>query len=192
MARPRSEDKRNAILAAATHVFAERGFGSAPTSAISRQAGVAEGTLFTYFKTKDDLVNALYREIKLELADAIMSGFPRKRSLRFKLQHIWDGYVSWGIANPEPRKVLLQLQVSDLITQESREAGMAPFAEIGAIAQDAIAQHAIREDLPLEFIAKTLGALADATMEFIALHPSEADKYRANGFGMFWAAIARK
>jgi AcrR family transcriptional regulator len=192
MARPRSEDKRNAILAAATHVFAERGLGSAPTSEISRQAGVAEGTLFTYFKTKDDLVNALYREIKLELADAMMSGFPRKRSLRFKLQHIWDGYVNWGLANPEPRKVIQQLQVSDLITQESREAGMAPFAEIAAMTQDAIVQRAVRDDLPLEFIAKTLEALADATMEFIALHPSEADKYRASGFEMFWAGIARK
>jgi AcrR family transcriptional regulator len=64
MARPKSEDKRNAILSAATEVFAERGL-SAATSAISSAAGVAEGTLFTYFKTKDELINALYRETKL-------------------------------------------------------------------------------------------------------------------------------
>ena len=75
MARSKSEDKRNAILSAATQVFAERGLG-APTSAISQASGVAEGTLFTYFPTKDELINALYREIKLELADAMMSNFP--------------------------------------------------------------------------------------------------------------------
>jgi hypothetical protein len=40
----------------------------------SGAARIAEGTLFTYFKTKDELVNALYREIKVELADAMMSG----------------------------------------------------------------------------------------------------------------------
>ena len=79
MARPKSEDKRNAILDAATRLFAERGLTAAPTSEISKQAGVAEGTLFTYFKTKDDLINALYREIKLELADAMMSDYPRKK-----------------------------------------------------------------------------------------------------------------
>jgi AcrR family transcriptional regulator len=72
----------------------------AATSAISSAAGVAEGTLFTYFPTKDELVNALYREIKLELADAMMSGFPRKKNIRTRLQHIWDGYVHWGLANP--------------------------------------------------------------------------------------------
>jgi AcrR family transcriptional regulator len=90
VARPKSEDKRNAILDAATRVFAERGLTAAPTSEISKQAGVAEGTLFTYFKTKDDLINALYREIKLEIADAMMSGFPRKQRVRIRLRHVWD------------------------------------------------------------------------------------------------------
>src|SRR6266545_4260342 len=105
MARPKSEDKRNAILAAATQVFAERGPGAA-TSTISSAAGVGEGTLFTYFKTKDDLLNALYREIKLELADAIMTGFPRKKSIRDRLRHVWDRYVEWGVANPMQQRVV--------------------------------------------------------------------------------------
>src|ERR1700724_4160004 len=100
MARPKSEDKRNAILDAATHLFAERGLAAAPTAEISRRADVAEGTLFTYFETKDELINALYREIKLELADAMMSDFPRRASVRERFQHVWDRYVQWGIANP--------------------------------------------------------------------------------------------
>ena len=99
MARPKSEDKRNAILEAATRLFAERGLAAAPTSTISNWAGVAEGTLFTYFRTKDDLINSLYREIKLELADAMMSDFPRKKNVRTRLRHVWDRYVKWGIAN---------------------------------------------------------------------------------------------
>ena len=77
MARSKSDDKREAILSAAISAFADGGL-SAPTSAISKAAGVAEGTLFTYFPTKDDLLNALYRQIKLELAEVLMSGFARK------------------------------------------------------------------------------------------------------------------
>src|SRR3979409_775079 len=98
MAKPKSEDKRNAILSAAAQVFAERGLG-APTAAITRAAGIAEGSLFTYFKTKDELINALYRELKLELADSMMSGFPRKQSVRHRLEHVWNGYVQWGVTN---------------------------------------------------------------------------------------------
>src|SRR5271170_5727299 len=123
MARPKSEDKRNAILSAATEVFAERGL-SAATSAISSAAEVAEGTLFTYFKTKDELVNALYREIKLELADAMMSDFPRRGSIRNRLQHVWNQYVTWGVANPSHHRVLQQITVWGGLTEESKCAGL--------------------------------------------------------------------
>jgi AcrR family transcriptional regulator len=141
VARPKSDDKRNAILDAATRVFAERGLTAAPTSEISKQAGVAEGTLFTYFKTKDDLINALYREIKLELADAMMSGFPRRKSVRTRLRHVWEGYVNWGVTNPKQRRVLAQLQVSGTLSKESIEAGSAPFVEMQNMIRDAIGQH---------------------------------------------------
>src|ERR1700720_4623462 len=127
MARPRSEDKRNAILDAATRLFAERGLTAAPTSEISSAAGVAEGTLFTYFKTKDELINALYREIKLELADAMMSDFPRRAGIRDRLQHVWNRYLAWGVKNPSQQNVLQQMTVWGGLTKESKHAGTAPF-----------------------------------------------------------------
>ena len=190
MARPRSDDKRNAILLAATRVFAERGLG-APTSAISSAAGVAEGTLFIYFGTKDELLNALYREIKLELADAMMAGFPRKKSVHTRLQHIWDGATNWGVANPERNLVLTQLQISDRLTQESRVAGSAPFAEIEKIVQDALDQHLLRE-IPLEFIGGTMEAGIQTAIRFMTAYPHEADRYRTLGFEMIWRAVARR
>jgi len=60
--RPRREEKkestRQAILRAALALFAEKGFYTTTTKAISRKAKIAEGTLFNYFQTKEDL--ALY------------------------------------------------------------------------------------------------------------------------------------
>ena len=52
------EKTKQAILAAALKLFAEKGFYNTSTRAISRKAGIAEGTLFNYFETKEDL--ALY------------------------------------------------------------------------------------------------------------------------------------
>jgi AcrR family transcriptional regulator len=190
MARPRSDDKRSAILLAATRIFAERGLG-APTAAISGCAGVAEGTLFVYFKTKDDLLNQLYREIKLELADAMMSGFPRKKSVHCRLQHIWDQYTKWGVMYPERRKALKQLQMSDRLTRESKVAGSAQFAEIETMARDAIEQHVV-QDIPLEFISAMMETVAQTTMEFMASNPGGADTYRTLGFDVFWKGITKK
>jgi AcrR family transcriptional regulator len=191
VARPRSEDKRNAILDAATRLFAERGLTAAPTSEISKQAGVAEGTLFTYFQTKDELINALYRELKLELADAIMSNFPRKKSIRTRLRHVWDRYVHWGIASPKQRKVLAQLTVSEVLTKESKDATSAPFAEFQIMIRDAIEHRVFRNDIPAEHISKSLAALVEATIDLTVAKPSKAKKYRDSGFHMFWAGITR-
>src|ERR1700731_734532 len=191
MARPKSEDKRNAILDAATRLFADRGLTAAPTSEISKQAGVAEGTLFTYFKTKDDLINALYQEIKLELADAMMSDFPRKKNVRTRLRHVWDRYVKWGIANPNQRKVLAQLTVSEVLTKEARSAGSAPFVEFQIMIRDAIEQRVFRNDVPVELISKSLAALVEATIDLTVSNPSKSNKYRVSGFQMFWAGITK-
>jgi AcrR family transcriptional regulator len=192
VARPKSENKRNAILDAATRLFAERGLAAAPTSEISRRADIAEGTLFTYFRTKDDLINSLYREIKLELADAMMSDFPRKKNVRTRLRHVWDRYVNWGIANPKQRKVLAQLQVSEVLTKESRDAGSAPFVEFQTMIRDAIDGRVFRNDLPVELISKSLAVLVEATIDLTASNPSKANKYRDSGFQVFWAGITKQ
>jgi AcrR family transcriptional regulator len=191
VARPKSEDKRNAILDAATRLFAERGLAAAPTSEISKLAGVAEGTLFTYFGTKDELINSLYRELKLELADAMMSDFPRKKNVRTRLRHVWDRYVRWGIANPRQYKVLGQLLVSEVLTKECREAGRAPFVEFQNMIRDGIEGRIFRDDLPVELISKSFGALVEATIDLTVSNPSKANKYRDSGFALLWAGITR-
>jgi len=190
MAKPKSEDKRNAIFSAATQVFAERGLG-APTAAITSAAGIAEGSLFTYFKTKDELINALYRELKLELADSMMSGFPRKQSVRHRLEHVWNGYLQWGVANPDQQKVLKQIQVWGGLTQESKQAGSAPFTEMQRMTEDALTQK-IYKDVPQAFIGAMLVALAEMTMDFMVREPESAEMYRTTGFEMLWAAVTRR
>src|ERR1700719_4973660 len=108
MARALSEDKRTAILEAATEVVATLGL-SAPTAKIARGAGVAEGTLFTYFANKDELLNRLYLELKMNLRDAVIAGYPAGKSLIDRSRHFWDRYIGWGSAHPLKRRALSEL-----------------------------------------------------------------------------------
>jgi AcrR family transcriptional regulator len=199
MARIKSGDKRSALLEAAIVEFAARGVWSTPTSAISKAAGVAEGTLFTYFASKDVLLNALYREIKRELADVMLSAYPAQADARTRLEHIWKQYVHWGVAQPARFNVMSQLRMSEQVTQDSRDIGAAPFAALDALARDSIARRIIR-DQPVAFIAGMLGAMAEATMLFVAGASSAANgclpgdaaafDYCAAGFDTFWRGIA--
>jgi AcrR family transcriptional regulator len=190
MARPKSEDKRRAILSAATEVIAESGIG-APTAKIAKAAGVAEGTLFTYFATKDELLNELYLDLKADMRDALMSTYPKSASVQTRCHHIWQKYVHWGVSHPRARKALAQLGVSDRLTPKTKAAGALPFAEFDQTLRESIAKGILR-DTSSAFAAAIMTALAETTMEFMTREPAAAERYSAAGFDALWGAIAIK
>src|SRR5688500_10486698 len=62
--------KRDALLRAATDVFAERGFFQSQVADVARAAGVAAGTVYLYFRSKDDLLVSIFeRTIRSAIAD---------------------------------------------------------------------------------------------------------------------------
>lgn len=69
--------KRAAILAVASRLFAEKGYGNTSTSEIAREAGVAEGTLYHHFGSKDGIFRIIYEETANGYLDAV-EGLARK------------------------------------------------------------------------------------------------------------------
>ena len=63
--------KRDAILRAATDVFAERGYFNAQVADVARAAGVAAGTVYLYFRSKDDLLVSIFEKT---MREAIQEG----------------------------------------------------------------------------------------------------------------------
>lgn len=69
-ASPAPADKRTAILDAATGVFAERGFFAAQVADIARVAGIAAGTVYLYFRSKDEILTTIFdRAMKEAIAE---------------------------------------------------------------------------------------------------------------------------
>ena len=122
MARPKSDDRRNAILAAAIRIIASQGL-SAPTALIAKEAGVSNGSLFTYFDTKADLLNQLYVELKTETAFAALNALRNGEDVRSQMAHIWSGSLRWATSNPDKRRTLAYLTVSGEITEKSHQIG---------------------------------------------------------------------
>src|SRR5437870_12483372 len=85
--------KRDAILRAAIDVFAERGYFNAQVADVARAAGVAAGTVYLYFRSKDDLLISIFeRSMRQALVDgrgmvADLRG-PRERLRRFARLHL--------------------------------------------------------------------------------------------------------
>jgi TetR/AcrR family fatty acid metabolism transcriptional regulator len=66
MARPRTADKRRRILEAAVHVFARKGYFAARVTDVAKKAGVADGTIYLYFESKEDILVRLFDEVMSE------------------------------------------------------------------------------------------------------------------------------
>lgn len=138
MARPKSEDKKQALLEAATAAFAQSGI-AASTSAIARSAGVAEGTLFRYFATKDDLLNELYLTIKADLVQTMIAGLnPNETRPKENTRNIWNSYIGWGVRNPMEHKAIRRMALSERITDETRNRVQEMFPELNELCQRSI------------------------------------------------------
>src|SRR6476661_2644445 len=115
-----SPDKREAILAAALRLIARLGLHATPMSAVAKQAGVAAGTLYLYFPSKEAMINALYLEVLADrdrsmAADA--EGARRDGAIgRAGLWAFWHGLARWHLDHPDGSNFLLQCKSSGILT----------------------------------------------------------------------------
>lgn len=189
MARPLSPEKRSALLQAATQAVAEQGV-LASTASIARRAGVAEGTLFTYFETKDLLFQALYLHLKRALAEALMPGYPHEADCRARLEHVFQRYVGWGLADPAARSALARLAASGHVSDDTLALVRGPFEPVLRMMEDGVRDGALA-GAPTSFHSSVIEHIADITIEHVVRYPDEAERYRELGFHALWRAVTR-
>jgi AcrR family transcriptional regulator len=187
MARPRSEDRRNAILAATTKLIAEQGLGAA-TAEIAKQAGVPHGSVFTYFASKVELLNVLYLEVTKELTDAVLADMPAGNDTRARFHHLWVNWTQWGVANPSKRRVQAQLRVSEQVTPQSRESAYVYADPVFQLIRRASATGVLR-NAPLQYVAELVDAMATTTMDHMIRTPAVADQLCEAGLAAAWRAL---
>jgi len=155
-------EKREAILDTALTLFTERGFFGTPTSMISKEAGVATGTLFFYFKTKEDLIDTLYRRTKEEAAQAMCRGMENEKGTKDRIRRLGINAVGWGIEYPSKMKFMEQFAHSPFVSTTAHEEGMSHFLFLQDLVQEGISRGEIKDlDPPLLFcmLASSLSGL---------------------------------
>jgi AcrR family transcriptional regulator len=189
VARPRSGDKQKAILDAALRICAERGIGAAPTSAISKAAGIAEGSLFTYFKTKEELLNELYATLRRGFSQHLPD-FPHGQDARTRLRYIWDKFLDLGRRHPEQLKVMAQLRASGRLYRENETPNFA-LVELIKASGEAVQGNEL-SNVPPEYLVLMVRSQAEITIEFINAHPESAQLCREMGFKILWNGLTGK
>ncbi len=117
-------DRAAAVRGALRTLVARHGFHGASMNAVADEAGVATGTAYTHYASKDELVLAAYCETKAQLAGAATAGLNAGADARERFRGIWLRSYRHLVENPDHARFLLQVDHSPYRT-DAHEAALA-------------------------------------------------------------------
>ena len=169
-AEARKRDKRRQILGAAITVFSEKGFHKSRVSDVARAGGVADGTIYLYFKSKDAILIAIFEEAMAEMIAGVKAAMadladPFDRLRSFALYHMNNVEQERATA-----KVLqVELRLSNTFMKEYKPTALQEYLNI--IGDTIVAgqeQGLVRSDVnPIIARRAFFGALDEIAMQWI-------------------------
>jgi TetR/AcrR family fatty acid metabolism transcriptional regulator len=166
----RDPDKPQQIIDAAVRVFARNGFYNSRVSDIAREAGIASGTIYLYFKTKDEILVTLFREKMAAFVSALRAEIARERDPEAKIRRLVRLHFEVLEASPDMAEVVqVELrQGQKFFRGASAHEISAYFDLIGSILHEGVAGGVFRQDLPVKVATKMLfGAMDQVTTSWV-------------------------
>jgi TetR/AcrR family fatty acid metabolism transcriptional regulator len=159
----RDPDKPQQIIDAAIRVFARKGYWSSRVSDIAREAGIAAGTIYLYFTTKEEILTTLFRQKMAGFVAAVWLDIAEERDAVAKIRRLV--YLHFEILEQHPdlaEVVQVELrQGQKFFRGPATQEIAAYFALIAAVLEEGVAAGLFRHDLPVKLAAKMLFGAVD-------------------------------
>jgi TetR/AcrR family transcriptional regulator, fatty acid metabolism regulator protein len=166
--------KRERILDAAVKVFAAEGFYNAKVSQIAQAAGVADGTIYLYFKSKDDLLIQLFEDRMERVNATLREALATTDSAAIRLKRVVRLHLELVEANRDMAEVIsVELRQSSKFIREYANPKFAEFLRTiaGAVVEGQRAGE-LRSDIdPYIFARSLFGALDEIAVAWLVKHP---------------------
>lgn len=149
--RVKTPDKHQRILDAATKVFASRGFFQSKVSEIAREAGVADGTIYLYFKNKDDLLISIFEVKMQEVISRFRQAIVDMDDARSRLKTLIEMHLAEFQAHPDLAAVFqVELRQSSRFMREYKKGELKQYLDIiGEIIEQGQREGSFRSDIPM-------------------------------------------
>ncbi len=159
----RDPDKPQQIIDAAVRVFARNGYYHSRVSDIAREAGIASGTIYLYFTTKDEILVTLFRQKMADWVASVRKEIAGEQDPVAKIRKIVALHLKVIQENPDLAEVVqVELrQGQKFFRGASAHEVSAYFDVIQAVLEEGIAAGRIRHDLPVKIATKMLFGAMD-------------------------------
>jgi AcrR family transcriptional regulator len=109
-------DKKDAIFKAMLELISKHGFHSSPMSEVAKQADVAAGTIYHYFKSKDELICALYLKLKEKQVENLFKNDDTSKPFKERFRNFYLQFINEAIKNPKEFYFLEQFSNSPFLS----------------------------------------------------------------------------
>ena len=187
--KPKDDDKLRAIAAATYRLVEAAGLSGLTMAAIAREAGLATGRLYVYFKSKEDLLVALYEQAKTETAACLMHGDDPEAPFRSRFQHMWRNWLEHRLTHYARMVFLEQYHNSPWFGEASRTLSARLFKDWVDLIETAKARQ-ILKDVPTPMLVNSFGGSVRETSNMLrsgTLAHTEANL--ALAFWLCWDGI---
>lgn len=185
--------KRDLLIEAAIDLFGRQGFWNTSTASVAKHAGVATGTLFNYFASKEELISEILFYLKREMLSAATAGFDPEAGLREQLNSFWHNGLRWVMLHCERFHLLEQIKVSERISKHDLDAVGSDYAEIMNLLKAGVDRGQL-QPLATELIVEIMSRQGQATVEYLLQHEQLSDAeivaHLEAGFMVFWRGIS--
>ena len=156
-------DKRDRILSAAERIFARHGFFAAKVSDVAKEAGVADGTIYLYFKSKDDLLISLFERRMQEVNERLREATTNVKGPIEQLRAFVRTYLQLVHDEPAAAEVLtIELRQSSKFMKEYENPQFADFLRLlGGIIAAAQDKGEITTPIPPQVAARMIFGMLD-------------------------------
>lgn len=119
--RLKDDQKVDIIFKATLRIIEKYGFGGVTMAKIATESQLATGTLYIYFKNKEELINALYDNLKNRSSERFISDYDKSKPFVLCLKKIWINYLLHRIEFHDESIFLEQYYRSVYITKEQKQ-----------------------------------------------------------------------
>jgi len=169
----KAEDKHKKILKAAIKVFAHNGFYSSKVSEIAKVAGVADGTIYLYFKSKDDILISLFEEEMEKIIENMKQAIDKEDDLLKKLKMFALVQLNSKKDNPDLAAIMeVELRQSSKFMREYVNKKFIEYLQIvSSIIKEAQDKGIIKRDIDINIVSRAFWGALDEVARFWVLSP---------------------
>lgn len=170
------DERRKEILKAAIRVFARQGYHATKIEDVSREAGIAKGTVYLYFASRDEILVAAFRVFSEELLAGVRVVLRADEPALSRLRAVVRGMLTGMEAEPELSRVVLDFWSAGTFgVGGSEDSSLIDFGEVyaeyrglfGELLEEAGRNGGVRQDLPEDTPAVIVGAIEGVLLQWI-------------------------